>query len=73
LRKTADRAGAAGALPSLRQEVEIQTVYQQAKCLLYSEGYKMILRGLLGVLIGGGAGLLFNIVYRKITAGAGAT
>ena len=33
----------------------------------------MILRGLLGVLIGGGAGLLFNIVYRKITAGAGAT
>ena len=33
----------------------------------------MILRVILGLLIGGGAGLLFNIVYRKITGGAGAT
>jgi len=33
----------------------------------------MILRGLLGILIGGGGGLLFNIAYKKITAGAGAT
>jgi len=33
----------------------------------------MILRVLLGILLGGGAGLLINIAYRKITAGAGAT
>jgi hypothetical protein len=33
----------------------------------------MIIRVFLGLLIGGGGGLLFNIVYRKFTAGAGAT
>jgi len=33
----------------------------------------MILRVLLGLLIGGGAGFLINIGYRKITAGAAAT
>ena len=55
------------------EQVKIQIVYQQAKRLFYSEVYTMILKGFLGVLIGGGGGLLFNIAYRKITAGAGAT
>ncbi len=41
--------------------------------LHYSEVYTMILRVILGLLIGGGGGFLFNIIYRKITAGAGAT
>lgn len=30
----------------------------------------MIIRIILGILLGGGAGFLINIVYRKITAGS---